>query len=497
MPRAWLPLLCCLLSLTLAPPVWADAAAPAPRAFERLQFPPLPPLRQPDYQEFRLANGLRVYLVEDRRLPLVSGSLLVRTGSRFDPPGLGGLADITAELLRSGGSQRYPREALNRWLETRAAEIESDMGVASAAVSFSGLASDLDALLATAVDLVRHPAFPADRLELIREQYRGAIARQNDKPESIVRREFPKLVYGAESPYAAEVTLGDLDRLRRQDVLDFHRRYYQPQRMILGLVGDFDASRVRAELERLSAEWPAGTNTADPVPTARQVNPAGLWLVDRPEQNQSYVQMGQLGDRFDDPDFPALSVLNEVLNGFGGRLYNEVRSRQGLAYSVYSSWQPAFDYPGLFVAGAQTRTETTAQLIRAIRAQLEQVRREPIREQELAEARERVLNTFIFNFQTPAQTLSRLLRYAYFGYPADQLFRYQRQVQAVTIADVQRVARTRIDPDRFVTLVVGNGAALRPALADLKLGPVRSLSLEPTTAAAPPASAAPRRGDRE
>ena len=498
MRRPWMPLICCLLSLTLAAPVWAEDAPSPPRAFERLQFPSLPPLQRPDYVEFQLANGLRVYLIEDHRLPLVSGSLLIRTGSRLDPPGQGGLADFTAELLRSGGSQRYPREALNRWLETRAADIESDMGTAAGTVGFSGLATDLSPLLATTLDLVRHPVFPQDRLDLLKQQYRGAIARQNDKPESIVRREFPKLVYGAQSPYAAEVTLTDLDRIRRSDLIDFHRRYYQPQRMILGLVGDFDAARVKAELQQLTADWSAGTTRDLPIPSARQVNASGLWLVDRPQQNQSYVQMGQLGDRFSDPDFPALSVLNEVLNGFGGRLYNQVRSRQGLAYSVYSRWQPAFDYPGLFVAGAQTRTETTAELIRAIRAQLELVRREPISDRELSEAKERVLNTFIFNFQTPAQTLSRLLRYAYYGYPADQLFRYQKQVAAVTVADVQRVARQRIRPDRLVTLVVGNGAALKAPLASLELGPVQALSLEPTTpAAAPPAAAVPRRGDRE
>jgi zinc protease len=170
-------------------------------------------------------------------------------------------------------------------------------------------------------------------------------------------------------------------------------------------------------------------------------------------------------------------VMNEVLSGFGGRLFNEVRSRQGLAYSVYGQWSPQFDYPGLFVAGGQTRSDATVAFIKSILSELERIRSTPVSEPELAFAKDSVLNSFIFNFQNPAQTLSRLLRYEYFGYPDDFIFRYQQGVAATTIADIQRVASMYLQPDQLVTLVVGNAAAIQPPLTSLNAGAVTAIDV--------------------
>lgn len=190
-------------------------------------------------------------------------------------------------------------------------------------------------------------------------------------------------------------------------------------------------------------------------------------MVDQPQLTQSYVQIGHLGGRLDNPDYAALDVLNGVLNGFGGRLFNSVRSRQGLAYSVYGAWSPRYDYPGVFIAGGQTRSETTVPFIQAISAEIKRLQAEPVASAELAYAKDSVLNSFVFNFEDPSQTLTRLMRYEYYGYPADFLFRYQRSVEATTAADVQRVAREYLKPENLVTLVVGNTAAIQPPLTQL------------------------------
>jgi zinc protease len=160
-------------------------------------------------------------------------------------------------------------------------------------------------------------------------------------------------------------------------------------------------------------------------------------------------------------------VLNQVMNGFGGRLFNEVRSRQGLSYSVYGFWSPRYDFPGTFVAGGQTRSDATVPFIQAVRAEIEKFRTTPITPEELASAKDQVLNSFVFNFQDPSQTLARLMRYEYYGYPEDFLFRYQRAVKATTIEDVQRVAQKYLQPDKLVTLVVGNAQAIQPPLTSL------------------------------
>jgi zinc protease len=177
--------------------------------------------------------------------------------------------------------------------------------------------------------------------------------------------------------------------------------------------------------------------------------------------------MGHLGGKFDSPDYAALDVMNGVLNGFGGRLFNEVRSRQGLAYSVYGSWSPRFDYPGMFIAGGQTRSDATVQFVNALQTEIKRIQNQPVTAKELNYAKESTLNSFVFNFQDPSQTLSRLMRYEYYGYPADFLFRYQKAVTATTTADVQKVAKKYLKPENLVTLVVGNQTAIKPPLTQL------------------------------
>ena len=169
----------------------------------------------------------------------------------------------------------------------------------------------------------------------------------------------------------------------------------------------------------------------------------------------------------DTPDFAALSVMDEAMNGLGGRLTNEVRSRQGLAYSVYSFWSARYDYPGIFLGGGQTRSESTVPFIQSTLAEIEKIRTEPITEDELAQAKDAVLNSFVFNFERPSQTLSRVMRYAYYDYPEDFIFQYQQAVEDTTIEDVQAAAANRLKPEDMVIVVVGNEADIQPALSQL------------------------------
>jgi zinc protease len=203
------------------------------------------------------------------------------------------------------------------------------------------------------------------------------------------------------------------------------------------------------------------------LPQVTQAKQGGIFFVNQPQLNQSYLQIGHLGGSLDSPDYPALSVMEDVLSGFGRRLFNEVRSRQGLAYSVYASWGAQFDHPGVFLAAGETRSQATVPFIQAVKKEIERIRKEPISQEELGFAKDTVLNSFIFNFQDPAQTLSRLLRYAYYGYPKDFIFQYRKGVEATTVADVQRVAQKYLQPEKLVTIVVGNEKEINPPLSSL------------------------------
>lgn len=439
-----------------------------PRNYLELEFPPLPEVELPEYERYQLDNGMVVYLVEDRDLPLVRGTAIIDTGSRYEPADKVGLATITGTLMRSGGTQNHPPELLNALLEQKAASVETGIGVASGNASFDTLTEDLDTVFPLFTEVIRQPAFAPAQFNLAIAQAKGAIARRNDDPDAIAEREFDKLVYGANSPYARTPEYTTLNNINREDVVNFYQQYIRPDGTILGIVGDFDSEAMKAKITEAFGDWnsPAEVPPLE-VPQATQKFSSGLFLVDRPQLTQSNVLIGHLGGKFKNPDYPILSVLNGVLNGFGGRLFDEVRSRQGLAYTVYGFWNPNYDYDGTFVAGGQTQSSTTVPFIESILGEISQLRTTPITETELANAKESILNSFVFNFRTPDATLSRLLRYEYFGYPEDFIFQYQDGVKNTTVEDILRVAQEHLQPEKLVTLVVGNSQAIEPPLTSL------------------------------
>ncbi len=464
---SWLSL--ALLTILLIFSTRLTAVADTPKHYTELEFELLPEVELPDYERYELDNGMVVYLVEDRDLPLISGTALIRTGSRYEPANKVGLAKLTGTLIRSGGTENHPAAELNAILEQNAASVETNINNTTGSASFDTLTEDIDTVFPLFVEVLRQPAFADEKLAIALRQQQGAIARRNDDPNEIANREFNRVVYGDTSPYARTVEYQTLDNISRQDVVNFYRTYVRPENIILGIVGDFEAEQMIQKVQNAFGNWQV--DTAPPAlepPAVNQKDVTGVFAIDRSQQTQSNILMGHLGGQFDNPDYPALSVLNGVLNGFGGRLFNEVRSRLGLAYSVYGSWSPSYDFDGLFIAGGQTQTDNTVPFIRAVTKEIEELRTELISEQELANAKESILNSFVFNFQNPSQTLSRLMRYEYFDYPEDFIFEYQERVQNTTREDILEVARKYLQPEQLATLVVGNIQAMNPPLSSLE-----------------------------
>jgi len=444
------------------------AVASGARHYTELKFSPLPKVQLPPYTRYQLDNGMVVYLMEDHELPLVSGSAFFYTGDRLEPGDKVGLGELVGTVMRTGGTQKHSADELNQLLEQRAASVETGISTTAGSASFSSLTEDLPTVLNLFSEVMREPVFAPEKIDLAKTQLRGAIARRNDEPEEIAGREFRKLIYGQESPYARTVEYATLDNISREDLQTFYQKYFYPNNMLLGIVGDFDTQTMRQLIQQQFGNWKPNPQLQRPkLPAVSQSKQGGVFFVNQPQLTQSNIYMGHLGGQFNNPDYPALDVLNGVLNGFGGRLFNQVRSRQGLAYSVDATWNPAYDYPGMFIAGGQTRSDATVPFIKSVFAEIERIRTQPITAAELTYAKESVLNSFVFNFQSPSQTLSRLMRYEYYGYPNDFIFRYQRAIETTTIEDVQRVAQKYLQPQKIVTLVVGNATAIQPPLTTL------------------------------
>ncbi|HEY9795418.1 MAG TPA: pitrilysin family protein, partial [Leptolyngbyaceae cyanobacterium] len=329
-----LPFAVCLL-------LRSPAVAATAKHYTELEFAPLPEIQIPAYTRYKLDNGMVVYLMEDHELPLVSGTALIRTGDRLEPVDKVGLAGLVGEVMRTGGTTKHSGDELNQLLEQRAASVETSISTAAGSGSFSALSEDVDTVFDLFAEVMQKPVFAPEKLELAKRQEAGQIARRNDDPNDIAGREFQKLIYGDKSPYARTVEYQTLNNISREDLVAFYKKYFHPEDMILGIIGDFDSATMRSRIQEKFGDWkPASRQEMPPVPSVSQSKQGGVFFVNQPQLTQSYVQMGHLGGQFNSPDYAALDVLNQVMNGFGGRLFNEVRSRQGLAYSVYGYWSP-------------------------------------------------------------------------------------------------------------------------------------------------------------
>ena len=462
---------CSVLAATFAFLLFAfnlSALATEAKHYTDLEFAPLGEIKLPEYERYELKNGMVVYLMENHELPLVNGTAIIRTGDRLEPSNEVGLVQLVGTVMRSGGTQKHTPDQLNEILEQRAASVETSIGGTSGSGFFTSLTEDTETVFELFAEVLQQPAFLQEKIDLAKTQIRGSIARRNDNPGSIANREFRKLIYGDTSPYGRTVEYATLDNISRSDLINFYQKYYHPNNIILGIEGDFDSQKMKSLIEQNFGNWKAKPQLIKPnLPQVQQAKESGLFFVNQSQLTQSNVLIGHLGGEFNSPDYPALSVMNGVLNGFGGRLFNEVRSRQGLAYSVYGYWSPRYDYPGMFVSGGQTRSDATVQFIKSVKAEIKRIKAKPVTSKELAFAKESTLNSFVFNFQDPAQTLSRLMRYEYYGYPQDFLSRYQKGVEATTAADVQRAAQKYLQPENMVTLVVGSQNNIQPSLKQL------------------------------
>jgi len=451
-------------------------AAPIP-SYKQLKFPPLKQVQVPEPVTFTLPNGMKVFLLENHELPLVSGSALVRTGNLFDPNDKRGLADFTGRIMRSGGTAKKTGDEIDTELENMAASVESQIGESSGGVSFSCLKENSGKVLAIFKDVLTSPEFRQDKLDFAVQQQRSNISRRNDDPGGIAQREFANTVFGKDTPYGWSIEYEHIDRVTRADLQAFYNRYFFPANIKLSVYGDFNAAEMRTQLEQLFADWTVKQPPVPAFPAYKKQTPKGVFFAERDDVTQTFFEIGHIGGLLKDNDYAALQVAGTILgSGFSSRLMTTVRTKLGYAYSIGGGWGAGFDSPGVFQISGSTKSSTTVDTIRVVREEVEKLRSQPVTDEELQTAKESTRNSFVFNFDRPSKTLSRLVTYEYFGYPKDFMFQYQQAVAKVTKADVLRVSKTHFQPENFTIVAVGNPKEFGKPLEDLKL-PVQKIDL--------------------
>jgi len=448
-------------------------ARPDPRT---MTFPPQA-FQPPKPDRVVLENGLVLFLLEDRELPLISVEVMVRTGSRYEPAEKIGLAGLTGAVMRTGGTTTRTGDEIDIWVDQVAAELGISIGLDAGVASLDILKKDFDAGLALLADLLMRPAFNVEKIEVARAAALEGIRRRNDRPAAVVSRKFNQQIYGVRNPYGREATAATVAAITRDDLLAFHQKYFAPNNVMIALSGDFDRVEMVAKIKQQFAAWPRLAVSFPAV--AEVVDPtAGVYLVSMPIV-QTQVRIGHLSVRQDHPDYFALSIMDDLLGagGFASRIFNEVRTRRGLAYAAGSVLRPGNFERGVFMAYGETKSATTHQMIAATLDQIKKMREAPVSPDELERARAAFLNSLIFSFAQPARIVSRQMSLEYYGLPTDFLEQFRQGVAKVTADDILRVAQTHLHPDQMVILAVGDPTTFDQPL--VTFGPITQLPLIP------------------
>jgi len=460
-------LVCCLLLLT--------TLAPAQQPWNKIQAPPLPAFTPPEPTRVQLPNGMVLFLQPDHELPLINATARIRGGSISEPASKAGLTDLYGEVWRTGGTKSKTGDQMDDFLEAHAAKIETDNQSDSTSISLDCLKGDFDAVFEMYLDLLHNPEFRDDKLQLSKAQMYTGIARRNDNVGSIVHRESLLIAYGKDNPYARVPEYATVAAVTRRDLLNWHQQYVYPNNIVFGITGDFDPKDMEAKLRRAFESWQKGKAAETPDITFSEPKP-GLYFVRKTDVNQSSINMLDLGIVRSNPDYYAVSVMNEVFGGgFSSRLFNKLRSEKGLAYDVGGGVSSGWDHPGLTDIEMQTKSATTVDGIEGINEEVDDLLKNPATPAELKRAKDDILNSFIFRFDTPEKVLREKMAYEFYHYPLDFLERYRSEVEKVTSDDVARVAHKYVHKDKLAVLVVGNDTEFGKPLSSL--GPVQNVDI--------------------
>jgi zinc protease len=459
----------------MAAPVILGAQQSKP--WEKIPVPRLHEFKPQQPKRIELKNGIVVFLQEDHELPFISGSVMIPGGSREETDSAKtGLVDLYGQAWRTSGTEKMSGDAMDDFLEARAAHIETGGDVDSTSVSWDSLKGDSDQVFDLAIDLLFHPKFSEEKLQLAQQQIATGIVRRNDDEGEIATREAAKLVYGANGPYTRQPELATIGAVTVADLQAWHDRILKGK-LIVGISGDFDPvameAKVRAAFEGLppvEAEPARHDEFAGPKP--------GVYFIDKEDVNQSNVEIVGLGTERRNPDAPAITVMNEILGGgFGSRLFQKVRTELGLAYAVGGGIGMDYDHPAAFRAEVLTKSPSTVDATKAALAEIAGLNTRPFTEEELKRAKDDILTSFLFQYDTKDKILDEQERLEFYGYPADYLETYKASLEKVTLADLAAVAKKYIHTDKLAVLVVGNGPEIKPGLDELKMGSVQSVDI--------------------
>ncbi|PKN09356.1 MAG: hypothetical protein CVU72_02580, partial [Deltaproteobacteria bacterium HGW-Deltaproteobacteria-7] len=428
----------------------SDSVLPSP---DKIHYAPLR-FNLPQAQRVVLENGIVLYILENHELPLININALVKTGTMYDPEGKAGVAELTAYVMRTGGTAKLNSAEFDNQLDFMAASASITMSVDSAQVNLSVLNKDLDRGLDLLAQMLISPVFEQNKFELARQLKNEELRRLKDDPQKLAFREFNRLIY-AHDPRGRLSTYQSLANIKRDDLTGFHNRFFVPANIMFAVSGDITKEEAVNKLSRYFGGWktkdiPDNISSQPPKPDA------GFYMINK-ETPQSIIIGGQFAASKNDPDFHAFTVLDFITGsgGFPSRIFSVVRNKEGLAYSAGSFYRARSTY-GVFGTYAFTKTSSTMKAFSLINSVLDNIRSGTITARELDWAKQSIENGFVFSFDTPDQIAWQQMNLEFEKLPADFLLHYRDRIENVTVEDLNKAALHYLSKANQVVLILGD-----------------------------------------
>lgn len=425
----------------------------------------------------KLKNGLTLVLLEDHKLPTVDFSMSIRPGQLADPADLPGLASFTAGMLREG-TERCTSAQIAAEVDTLGASLNagSAFGSSSTSVNASGLNNDAAAILDLMSDIVLHPSFPASELAQFKQRQAAALEQNFSNPGFLAQRAFRQALY-VDAPFSVTSTTKEaIEKVTQDDLKRFHDQHYKPGNALLGVTGDFKTGEMSALIEKYFGDWTGAAEAPLALPKAAPAQAAKIILVDRPGSVQTYIYAGDRGIRRTDPDYYALSVMNQIVGGGPqSRLFLDLREEHGYTYGVYSNYLAEI-YPGHWDAATPVRTAVTDGSMTQLVYEMKRINTERVPQSELEDARRTIVAGFALSLEQPNRVLDYWLTAQYYGLPADYWDKFPDRIAAIDAAAIQAAAKKYVDLDHMQWVAVGDRKQIQSVLA--KYGPVTVVDAE-------------------
>src|SRR5438105_11952107 len=415
------------------------------------------PLNLPQPVQTTMANGLRLLIVEDRRLPLVSFRLAFRSGDANDPAHLPGLSDMMSHLLTEGTGTRTSREIAEN-IERLGATLTIGSSYDFTTVAASALSIYADEILDLIADVTLHPTFPQNEVDLARENTKQLLIQQRAQPNFLASERVAQVIFGAHPYSSISPTEEMLDALTRDDLLSFRVSTFIPNNAELVVIGDFQHDTLIARIEALFAGWSPGDSSRIVWPALPKRTARTIYLVDRPGSAQSNIVIANEAITRTSPDYFPMLLMHTILGAnASSRLFMNLREHKGYTYGAYSNLD-ARRLAGTFRATAEVRTAVTGASLQEFFYELDRIRNDAVSDEEITNAKSYLSGVFPIRIETQDGLIDQIVNIKMLDLPDDYLRTYRDQVNAVSTADIQAVAQKYVTPDRAAVVIVGDAA---------------------------------------